>query len=721
MRTSDFWSRAGGAPVHRVVKLRDEQLTRHANGIVSIGLCPIQRGESTVQVALLDMDSHKGEVPWSDMIRHAARLAAVASLLYGIEFTPFRSTGGSGIHLLAMWNEPQDAWSVRCALRDILDAEGFKDGFGGVAKRQIEVFPKQNHVPADGWGSMFILPGSGRSEPLDAELLISIDWHEIQYRMSASVPFAEPPAAFEAGEIEHGDTDLDRIRSALAAIDPNELGYGGIAGAIGWLEILFAVHAATQGSPAGRALIVEWSQRWSGWDPIASVGETDKQWRYAQAKPGGIGPGTLFARARQGGWVDPDAAAKALDPDGFDALLPAAQTEPGDGPAIMVPGDGDGRLTGMARAMLDPGSVGCSLYYDSFLDEIIVQWGRGAPRRLDRNDTTRFRLQMEQLGYQTPTVDDTRAMVAWTAFKRERDGAIEWLDSLPTWDGKRRIDTYAVRYLGAADTPYTRAVGAYLWTAAAGRVLKPGCKADMVPVLVGPQGIRKSTAVEAMVPDPELFSTVRLDAPDEVNARLLKGKLVAEIAELQGIRGREVESVKAWITKSYEEWIPKYVEAPTKYYRRCLFIGTTNDRAFLSDPTGNRRWLPLLLKGTIDTAAIERDRLQLWAEARVRYEAEGIAYADAERLARDILEDFVDHDEWEIPIEQHLRQHGAKTIREIAVEVLGQDLRGLTPQISRRIGRCLRAIGAEDKSARRGATVTRVWFIEDSRDPFDLL
>lgn len=705
-RTTDFWSRVkGSAPVRRGTALREEQLLRHSNGIVSIGLCPLEQGSSTVRVALLDMDSHKGDVPWAEMVGHAQRLALAANTIYGIELIPFRSTGGSGIHLIAVWDDPQDAWSVRTVLREILSVGGFTDGAGGVGRGQIEVFPKQNSVDDDGFGSMFIIPGSGESAPLDPELFITVDWPDVSYPSSEPVPYVEPPPVAELVELSEQPADIERIRGALAAIDPDGLDYGGTGGQVGWLEILFAVHAATGGSPIGRSLIVEWSQRWAGWDPVASATETDKQWRFARVKPGGIGPGTLFAEARRHGWVDPAAVAEAANPTGFMVLPPP--TEPTDGPSVIA--DSEGGLGGMALALADSGSVGCGLRLDTFLDTILIQWGTQTPRRLRDTDTTKIRIRLENLGFAKPSVDDTRAVIKLAAELRGVDGAIDWLESLPAWDGVPRVDRFFTSYMHTRDDAYASAVGGYLWTAMAARVMDPGCKIDMVPVLVGKQGLRKSSAIAAMAPDREMFVELRLDNHDDANARLLRGKLLVELAELQGIRGREVESVKAWITRQYEEWIPKYGEHATRVPRRCVLIGSTNDRGFLSDPTGNRRFLPIDIEGFTDVDAIERDRDQLWAEGLARWRAHGVEFARAEQLAANVLEQYMENDEWQEPIKQYLLDKGPSTVRSIAVEVFGFDLKQLNPAITRRIGRCLRGCGAVESRRWIDKTSTKVW------------
>lgn len=80
------------------------------------------------------------------------------------------------------------------------------------------------------------------------------------------------------------------------------------------------------------------------------------------------------------------------------------------------------------------------------------------------------------------------------------DSAIEWLNGVD-WDGVPRVKTFFETYFDVEPSEYTSAVSLYAWTALAGRVLSPGCKADMVPVLVGEQGCGKSTGIAALCPN----------------------------------------------------------------------------------------------------------------------------------------------------------------------------------------------------------------------------
>lgn len=166
MNRSHCWLKTSDGPRRLAEPFTEFMLAEHCAGRKAYGLCPIAPGESTTRVALLDFDSHKGETPWSDMLDTAQ---TVAFALEQEGHTPllWRSSGGMGIHLYLLWDEPQDAYSVRAMLVDTLALFGLKNGDGGVAAGEVEVFPKQNEVPANGFGNMFILPLAGKSEFLE--------------------------------------------------------------------------------------------------------------------------------------------------------------------------------------------------------------------------------------------------------------------------------------------------------------------------------------------------------------------------------------------------------------------------------------------------------------------------------------------------------------------------------------------------------------------------
>jgi hypothetical protein len=157
------WIKGANGPRQIDEYLSDFMIAEHLAGRKVYGACPIAPGTNVTRLALLDLDSHKGEIEWPTMLGHAR---GIAFTLEQAGHAPilFRSSGGKGLHIYLLWDEPQDAYSVRAMLTDVLAEHGFTNGAGGIVKKQVEIFPKQNDVPQDGYGNCFILPYAGKSE-----------------------------------------------------------------------------------------------------------------------------------------------------------------------------------------------------------------------------------------------------------------------------------------------------------------------------------------------------------------------------------------------------------------------------------------------------------------------------------------------------------------------------------------------------------------------------
>ena len=116
---------------------------------------------------------------------------------------------------------------------------------------------------------------------------------------------------------------------------------------------------------------------------------------------------------------------------------------------------------------------------------------------------------------------------------------------------------------------------------AVARALDPGCKADHVLILEGPQGVGKSTAVRTLCGDEYFGDTVpRLDTKDASD--YVRGKWIIELAELSSVSKSAVEQVKAYITRTEEKFRPAYGRNEVIYQRRCIFVGTTNRDGLLA-------------------------------------------------------------------------------------------------------------------------------------------
>lgn len=291
--------------------LTPERLARHLNGGPARGVSQIKAGESVTMVGVLDLDSHGGEVPWGEMVRVARDVMLSLELLGGAPVA-WRSSGGRGVHLYCLWEQAQDAYSVRQWLAAGLESCGLRSGAGGLVRGQVEVFPKQDSVPADGFGNQVVLPLAGASVPLLwcdlAEVLVPgtrEDALAVQWGMSDPVPRLERPArGIKVSESSptYGEK-AQELRGLLDAIPNGRDGLGELD-YDSWLGLVFAIHHETGGSDEGLALAHELSAR-SGKYDAAFLDE--RIWPYVHSDGRGAvrGLGTIKRVAAEWGWHEP--------------------------------------------------------------------------------------------------------------------------------------------------------------------------------------------------------------------------------------------------------------------------------------------------------------------------------------------------------------------------------------------------------------------------------
>ena len=201
----------------------------------------------------------------------------------------------------------------------------------------------------------------------------------------------------------------------------------------------------------------------------------------------------------------------------------------------------------------------------------------------------------------------------------------DWLDTLK-WDGTPRIETWTSTYLGAAPTAFHHTIGALWLISAVARIYRPGVKADHMLILEGPQGARKSTAIKVLAGE-DWFTDELPELGSKDAAIHMQGVWIVEIAELDAIGRAEVSRIKAFLTRTTDRFRPPYGRYTVEVPRQCVFAGTVNPDTYLRDETGNRRFWPLRC-GSIDIAALARDRDQIWAEAVHRFREGAIWWLD---------------------------------------------------------------------------------------------
>lgn len=359
--------------------------------------------------------------------------------------------------------------------------------------------------------------------------------------------------------------------------------------------------------------------------------------------------------------------------------------------------------------------------FDTFRGQIMLKLAGGEWHTLIDVDLVNLREALERQNFAAISASMMRDSLLAVATRNSYDSAIVWLNGL-VWDGVPRIDNFLHTHCGAVDDAYTRAVSRYIWTGLPCRVFEPGCQLDMVPAFQSAQGTRKSSGLLALAPSKDYFTDSVSFAKDDDNfKRAIRGKLVIEIPELAGLGKAEVEFVKRMITRRDERWTEKWQVMETVYPRRGMMFASTNNINFLpQDETGHRRWLPVEID-KLDDVLISRDRDQLWAEGKVRWQAlknaglPGVDFHEAEQLAKVRHARYEQTDTWELKIKNWLEaevsvEGGAPIIpapnkRPLHIsEVLEGAIRMTTDKMNRsaeiRAANVMRALGYTKKQMR---------------------
>jgi predicted P-loop ATPase len=306
----------------------------------------------------------------------------------------------------------------------------------------------------------------------------------------------------------------------------------------------------------------------------------------------------------------------------------------------------------------------------------------------------------------------------------------EYLDAL-VWGGTARLDMWLVTYLGAAEAAFSKAIGPRWMISAVARIEEPGCQVDHTLLLEGPQGIKKSTALQSLAG--EKYFADHISDLDSKDARQeLHGIWIFELAELAAVKRSLNERVKSFLTAKADHYRPPYGRRAIHVPRSNVFAGSVNDAAPFVDETGNRRFWPVRC-GAINIPLLRDDRDQLWAEAFERSKEheswwlETVALCD---LASFEQEDRYSPGQWDsiiepwleaptqrsefdsatntwVPVTPFISTRERVTITDILVHAIGKKIDRHSQQDSNAVRRCLVHAAWSPGRDRRGRFYTK--------------
>ncbi len=305
----------------------------------------------------------------------------------------------------------------------------------------------------------------------------------------------------------------------------------------------------------------------------------------------------------------------------------------------------------------------------------------------------------------------------------------DYLNSL-VWDRVPRVETWLATYCRAKDNEYTRAVGQRWLVSAVARVMDPGCKADCMLVLeTTMQGVGKSTVLKVLGGD--WYADTGITIGDKDSYQALRRVWIYEFAELASIKGREAERTKNFLSSTCDHYRPSYGRKYQDFPRQLVFAGTTNEREYMTDPTGERRKWPVLCRNEYFALdELVRDRDQIWAESLYLYLHGAKWHIDTpelRELCREEIESRMSFDDWAQTVAEWLKaptvpdpySQRARNIIELKEGITtGQALNGavgvalgdIKDGLSSRMGKVLRSLELIPVPVRDGNRVCRKYY-----------
>lgn len=342
--------------------------------------------------------------------------------------------------------------------------------------------------------------------------------------------------------------------------------------------------------------------------------------------------------------------------------------------------------------------------YDSFSNKVVKlltpPWIGGKQGEWTDQDDRELSFWIAAKCYLTIRGIETIGQAVMHVAKRNQFNPVEnYLKSLE-WDGSDRNSLWLHECVGAAETEYATLVGKLFLRGMVKRAMQPGCKFDNAIILIGPQGVGKSTVWKIL--GGEWFSDTPFKPGDKDSYMMVQGSWLYELSELEQFNRAESTAIKAFTASSTDRFRLPYGKRVEAVPRVCVFGGTTNNLEIFKDQTGNRRYWPVEIpvgsRPDLDRLAEWRDQMFAQALHEIREGERTYATPDESlRLIESVCQNYEVSDAWAEAIEAYLSGNTLAeiTTQEIMKEVLRLDLSALgTPRAAEtRIGQAMNKLG----------------------------
>ena len=348
------------------------------------------------------------------------------------------------------------------------------------------------------------------------------------------------------------------------------------------------------------------------------------------------------------------------------------------------------------------------VWYDEFQERFYTKYESDRRREwTDHDDGELATYFQREFGISKMAKETIRTAVTGYAKKHKRNEVRDWVDGLKH-DGVDRIGRYFHTYYGSPLNGYTVKAGMNFWISLIARIYLPGCKVDNMIVLEGSQGNGKTESLKALGGD--WYVEINEPVQNKDFFAIFTGKLIIEIAELDSFSKADVTRIKQVISCASDTYRTPYEARPQDHPRRSIFVGSTNEDAYLRDVTGARRFWPVeTTKIKVDEVA--RDREQLFAQAKILFDEGNEWHVMPIDDTLTEQEKRRQRDDWEQVIEDYIQFKDEVNSVDIAVNCLKVDVAKLDRSLQMRITSALKSMKWRrhfDRDKSTGKT-RRVW------------
>lgn len=243
--------------------------------------------------------------------------------------------------------------------------------------------------------------------------------------------------------------------------------------------------------------------------------------------------------------------------------------------------------------------------------------------------------------------------------ERSYNPVMEYMErAAENWDGRKRIDRMLQVYLGAEDIDLVSKIAEMWLVGAVAKVYEPYAKFDYVLDLVGGQGVGKTSLLQKLGGD--WYTDAVTDFANKDNYDIMLKALIVNDDEMVASNRMSFSETKAFISKTSLRFRKPYMKRTEEFAKNFVLARTTNQKEYLKDKTGERRFLPVL--ANIDNQKkhpmeIEPETVeQIWGEAVTIYKAGADLMFDKETEERLEIyrEKFMYRDEVELQVLEYL-------------------------------------------------------------------